>query len=364
MNILLVGPIHREYQFYFGERNTPFVKGQGQQSWVDALEKDHKVSVFRYTDSILVPNKIRVVLKEAFKKTFPLLFAKYRRIYDSYNYLFVDNYVKSLSLLHLAAKSKPDVIIISGGINEIFPEIFAYLKKKYHATVFLFSGINPLVGSSKTEKMLVKKQIVDSVIENDHGYATLWKKIGAKQTRVLPISAADTKLYKKVALTKSEKNTLASDVCFVGTLTKARQDLLKNVTAYNLKIWGEVDPLIGLDKALVPFYQGKAYAEQVVKIYNAAKIVLNFQPPDMKKGGNMRTFEIPATGAFQITDTIDDAWFEVGKEVVVFTDRTDLQEKIDYYLSHETKRQHIAAAGFARVLQDHTYEKHFEALLS
>ncbi|MCK4817938.1 glycosyltransferase family 1 protein, partial [bacterium] len=45
--------------------------------------------------------------------------------------------------------------------------------------------------------------------------------------------------------------------------------------------------------------------------------------------------------------------FELGKEVVGYTDIEEVPELVKYYLAHETERQHIAIAGFKRAKTDY-----------
>lgn len=71
-----------------------------------------------------------------------------------------------------------------------------------------------------------------------------------------------------------------------------------------------------------------------------------------------RTFGLAGCGAFQLVDdTRPDLAesFEVGREIVTFSELDDLREKIRYYLSHESERQTIAQAACVRAHAQHTY---------
>jgi len=74
-----------------------------------------------------------------------------------------------------------------------------------------------------------------------------------------------------------------------------------------------------------------------------------------------RNFEIPGCGGFQLTGEAEDlgSYYEIGSEIVTFTDAADLIEKARYYLEHEEERAAIARAGYERTLREHTYEKRF-----
>ena len=55
-------------------------------------------------------------------------------------------------------------------------------------------------------------------------------------------------------------------------------------------------------------------------------------------------------------------YFEIGNEVVVFSDAADLLDKIRYYLAHEDERRRIATLGHARCLREHTWDHRLQAI--
>lgn len=381
MQILLLAPVHREKEFLKQKDKLPFLKGQGQQSWVEALkELGHQVFVFRYTDSILTPQILRVFISEMFQRLFPVWKARYDRFKNSYYFVSLENYLRNKKLLSISNKVKPELIIISGGVTSVFPETIKKIKNVHHCRVLLFSGVNPITSATLVEKIIIRDGIVDLVVENDRGYAKLWEKIGAKKTIVLPISGVDPKLHKKVQLTSQEKEEYGCDVCFVGSLTRERQEILTNIIEisplrqaqggndksmpFALKIWGDIPLGESLKSDLKPYYHGLAFGEKIVKIFSAAKIVFNFQPVDMTHGGNMRTFEIPGCGALQIADKVDPDFLVSDEEVILFKNITDLSGKLKYYLQNTRERIKIANNSFLKSHKLHTYQKHFEILFN
>lgn len=105
--------------------------------------------------------------------------------------------------------------------------------------------------------------------------------------------------------------------------------------------------------------------------YRASKIGLNIHviyghKRRGKRGLNMRTFEIPAAGCFELVDHMEELnnFFAINKEIVTFSDEKDLLEKIAYYLENEKEREKIAEAGRRRVLKEHTYQHRMKVLLS
>lgn len=364
MKILLLGPIHREKEYLKESGKSHFPRFQAQSSWVSALEAlGHKISVFRYTDSILIPNNARVYIKDFFERFLPTWTARFLRIKSKFYFLSLENFLRNKKLLALANKVKPELVLISGGSSNIYPSTIKKIKDKYICKMLLFSGINPNIAATNAEKIMVKNGTIDIVVENDKGYAKSWEKLGTRKTIVLPISSVDPKIHRRVKLSKEEQKEYSSDVCFVGTLLPDRQQILSKLLDFDIKIWGDMSLGIKLDEKLKPHYYGTAFGEKMVKIFNAAKIVLNFQPMDMTHGGNMRTFEIPGCGAFQLADRIDNDWFDNDKDYIRFKNIKDLKDKIGYCLRNEKERKRIARNGYVKSRREHTYQKHFQELL-
>jgi spore maturation protein CgeB len=94
--------------------------------------------------------------------------------------------------------------------------------------------------------------------------------------------------------------------------------------------------------------------------------VLNFLREQNKGAHNMRTFEIPATGAFQLATRSEEhlAWFAEGREIACFETSHELMSQVAYYLEHDTERDQIAQAGH-RCLEEghHTYADRMKQVL-
>lgn len=162
------------------------------------------------------------------------------------------------------------------------------------------------------------------------------------------------------------------DVCFVGTMYRNREKVMAEILkkGFKLEIFGGNEWKKA--KHVAKAYTGKAViGDEMLHEYRKSKIGLNIhQDYGIKKtkklGANMRTFEIPASGCFQIVDYRHyiDELFEVDREIVCFENTKDLVDKIEYYLENDDEREKIAEAGRRRVLREHTYIKRMKDMLS
>jgi spore maturation protein CgeB len=100
----------------------------------------------------------------------------------------------------------------------------------------------------------------------------------------------------------------------------------------------------------------------MVNAINSYKIHLNCNIAD---DINYRTFETTGCGTFLLTNYTPglEKLFDIGKEIVVYNNLEDLDNKVKYYLDNNEEREYIALAGYNRVKRDHTYFKRSEKLI-
>ncbi len=196
----------------------------------------------------------------------------------------------------------------------------------------------------------------------DPAYVKELKKLNPN-THYLPCFADPDNVHKEVISFK--ERDYRYDVSFVGSHQPEREKFLKKLTDYNLHIWGfrwnKVKDKILRKHIHKEIPRGK----DMCKIFNNTKINLNMHAKHSIQGLNLRTFEVPATKSFLITDYYSelDNLFNVGKEAVFYKDISDLKKKIDYYVNHKKEREKIALAGYKRVVKEHSIKKRIEKLL-
>jgi spore maturation protein CgeB len=78
----------------------------------------------------------------------------------------------------------------------------------------------------------------------------------------------------------------------------------------------------------------------------------------------LREFEAPMSGALYLTEDQPELaeYFEPGKELLTYVDRSDLLDKVRYYLAHQEQSERIRRAGFLRARKNHTWQHRFREL--
>lgn len=134
------------------------------------------------------------------------------------------------------------------------------------------------------------------------------------------------------------------------------------------------DPLIAGDRGWLRTFPGRGdtwrwhkelnYYEELPLFYTLSEINFNCTSQQMKGAVNQRVFDVPAAGAFVLTDhrqQMEDL-FEPGREVAFFRDPAEVPELVRRYLDHPAERERIVAAARRRILAEHTYEHRLDTL--
>ena len=102
--------------------------------------------------------------------------------------------------------------------------------------------------------------------------------------------------------------------------------------------------------------------DDMVNVINSYKIHLNC---NISNDINYRTFETTGCGTFLLTNYTPglEKLFDIGKEIVVYNDLNDLDNKVKYYLENEEEREKIAKSGYERAKKDHTYYERAKTLV-
>ena len=165
-----------------------------------------------------------------------------------------------------------------------------------------------------------------------------------------------------MAYVKDKSEIKTTDIVFVGSPYKDRMELLDKLAEeaekrnWTLAVYG---PFYGEGRYfwkkhksrikypyLFKYVQDGVFSsEQIADIYAKAKICLNIHLANAK-GMNPRSYEIMATGSFQLMDKRDYYGDCVpNRDFAIYNDYDDMVRQIEKYLTNEKIREQIANSG-------------------
>jgi len=160
-------------------------------------------------------------------------------------------------------------------------------------------------------------------------------------------------------------------LCFETMITwEATRQYRKGCVAATL----DFDPLIVGDRGWKTTFKAEerpwrwhkalSYYEDLPFFYPLSEINFNCTSQQMKGAVNQRVFDVPAAGAFVLTDhrVQMENLLEPGTEVAYYEDPADVPEMIRHYLDNPAERERIVRAARRRILAEHTYEHRLESL--
>ena len=125
-------------------------------------------------------------------------------------------------------------------------------------------------------------------------------------------------------------------------------------TVQPVKVWG--DPgwkHVAAERVVYMGYAG--HFQELNKIYSASRINLDINRIYQADIVPLRIFEILACKGFVLAEynSAFEELFDVNKEIAVYSDINDLQEKLRYYLEHPKEAQTIAERGYQAIMERH-----------
>lgn len=110
---------------------------------------------------------------------------------------------------------------------------------------------------------------------------------------------------------------------------------------------------------------GVSTLTEMPKVFHAGKINLNMTMRPIETGLSLRVWDILGCGGFLLTNYQAEIpeYFEIGKELETYDSMDELEQKVQYYLSHEDERIEIAINGYEKTARFHTYESRLAEMI-
>lgn len=287
--------------------------------------------------------------------------------------LAMESYLrKRLSVLFKETKAfRPDLIFICKG-NTLEASTVDELRSISGAIMLNLYTDNPNVdpGHAMFGQLSSRLARYDCVFSSSKSLIPVFYLCGAPKVALLPF-AHDPALHQPATVNPSEKAFYESPVACLSTWGALHEQWLEHLAPFGLKIWGKHWHHLRPASPLIHCWQKPGATEvgvgaDMAKVCGCSSIVFNLVRAEHGCLSSMKTFELPACGAFVISNRTDEQleYFEEDRCAVYFSTAQELLEKVRFYLQHQELREKIAASAYAEVSNRHTYSHRLETILS
>ena len=254
---------------------------------------------------------------------------------------------------------KPDVVLALLG-NLYSPKTIAAVRKRTAAPVICWCQDQ----LSTLGRQFLLGAGYDAVFVKDRYMQDLFSRM-IRSTRFLYLpEACNPRMHRPVPLTASDRQSFGCDVMIAGTLYYYRQEILQQLSSFDIKVWG-YRPTWLVDRIPGRFMGRDVHGDDKVRACLASKICLNTLHYAEINGLNCRAFELAGCGGFQLVNRVPVLLdhFTPDVEVATFESIDELRDKINFYLANPAAATAIAENGRRRAHRDHTYEHRLRDIL-
>jgi len=261
---------------------------------------------------------------------------------------------------------RPDLVLVVKG-TYISPGTLTTIKRETGAYLVNYATDDPFNPAHATPDLLASIPRYDLYCSTKRAILDDLRKAGARHAAHVFFAYKPDLHFPEAPATDEERRRFTADVAFIGG---ADQDRIPYATAV-ARIPGVTLALYGGYWDRCPTLRSHARGFVVGRDYRlalgAARIALCLVRRANHDGHVMRTFEIPACGAFMLAEDTDEhrMLFAEGKHVAFFDSPEDLAARVRHYLAHDSERQRIAEAGHRHITRGtHTYRDRLAEILA
>ena len=160
---------------------------------------------------------------------------------------------------------------------------------------------------------------------------------------------------------EKEEQYLALSECMVSS--RYRIEMLKRLD--KLLVYGDKEEWqhdLNENRLMGPV----SYAQETKYVFRYSNININIASAKNRLDSNVRLYDVPMAGGFLLTDAKKNIGqqFELDREVIVYHNPDELQEKIARYKTDDAEKQKIVEQAQSRIMNEHLYRHRIETMLS
>jgi len=240
----------------------------------------------------------------------------------------------------------PDVLVVVKGL-QVEPGVVRDARAAGVTTVGIWID-DPL----DIERSIGRAPCFDLYLTNDAPSVAMYRAQGQPNAHHFPGSADPALFFPRPALPRD------IDASFVGTWSDRRAQAIQALAGRPVNVFGSG----WAGRALPPtvILGSKLLTSGFNAVINRSRINVNVHRWfGLGTAMNLRLFEVPAAGAFLLTDWVAeiDEYYVEDRHVVCWRSFEELRDKAEFYLAHDDARERIARAGHEHFIAHHSYRE-------
>jgi spore maturation protein CgeB len=271
------------------------------------------------------------------------------------------------SLLTLACNFCPEVVLVVKGAY-ISPCTLNGIKEETNALLVNYATDDPFNPAANTKYLIESIALYDLYICTKKAIMADVQRYGCTNVKFLPFGFKPSVHFPEKPVTAEEKARFTSDIVFIGGCDRDRipffETLVRALPSAKLHLYGGY---WDRHATLRHYHHGIVLGRDYRLALGGTKIAINLVRRANRDGHVMRTFEVPACGAFMMTERTEEhrEIFEEDRDTVFFGSIDEAIEKIRYYLEHNAERICIAQNGYNKIVNGtNTYTNRVREILN
>ena len=257
------------------------------------------------------------------------------------------------AILAEAQTFAPELILIGKG-SWIEPSTLRALKQGTRAMLVNWMTDDPFNPFASTPQIIASVPCFDLYVCSAHAPIPDLRRRGCGRVIHMMCGYKPSVHFPEAARTLEERRHFQSDVAFIGGADAQRaislERLIRLLPDLKLNLYG---PYWNRYPQLRKYWRGGSVTGRDFRLaLNGTRIALNLIRSANRDDHNMRTFEVPACGAFMLADRTAPhlGLLEEDREAAYFSSPEEMADKITHYLHDHTKRRTVARAGHEKIV--------------
>jgi hypothetical protein len=266
-------------------------------------------------------------------------------------------------ILAAARDLGPEIVLITGS-TPVIASTLQELKGRNGAVVVNYATDDPFNGLARAGWGATNIPLYDLYACTKRAIMDDVRAAGCRHVAFVPFGYEPSLHFLDEFGSAEESEGFSSDVVFVGGADRDRhpyfEALVRGIPDLRLHLYGLY---WDRNRTLARYARGLALGRDFRLALGGTKIAPCLVRRANRDGHVMRSFEVPACGAFMLAERTAEhqEFFREGEEAAYFGSPAELVDKVGYYLKHDEERQRMAEAAYRKVTGGkHTY---FDRLL-